>query len=184
MGTLDIVLLILLGLGAVKGYLQGLIVEFFSFLAFFVGLFLALELTLPVANRFFGSSAYFEIIAVCVFIGLFILLSMAIKVGAKALKKVVDFTFFGTLDNLAGGIAGILKWAFIISIVFWVLDSVGFEFVERYADDSLIFPYIVPIGPKIFGWLSEILPFFKDLIDSMEGISRKGNSLVTSNLNS
>ena len=173
MSTVDIVLLIMLGLGAVKGYLRGFIVELLSFLAFFIGLFLALELTIPVALNVFGETEYHDVIAVIVFIALFILLSMAIKAGAKALKKMVDVTLFGTLDNIAGAVAGVLKWAFVISIVFWVFESVGFDFEEKYANGSFIFPYIVGIGPMVFGWLSDIIPLIQDLMDGMDKMSRK-----------
>ena len=151
MGTFDIILLIFLGLGAVKGYANGFIVEFLTFIAFFIGLFLALELTVPVSLSLFEGRDYFDVGAVIVFIALFILLSLAIKAGAKALKKVIDMTIFGSIDNLMGAFAGAIKWAFVLSVIFWVLDSVGFEIEERYAANAIIFPYIVGIGPTFFG---------------------------------
>lgn len=186
MSTFDIVILVVLGFGAIKGYMRGFIVELFSFIAFIVGLLLALELTIPVTNNLFGESGYFEVIAIVVFIALFILLSLAIKMGAKAIKKALDMTIFGTLDNAFGAIAGILKWAFILSIIFWVFESVGFDLVERNADNTLLFPYIVGIGPSVFEWLSYIIPFIQDLIDSMEKIPKNRATyvtLITRNLN-
>ena len=110
---------------------------------------------------------------------MFLLLSFGIKLAAKFIKNAIDVTFFGTLDNIAGAIGGVAKWAFIISIVFWVFDSVGFAFTDRYGDDSMILPYIVGIGPKVFGWLSEVLPMMKDLIDSMDDLSKKKDDLLT-----
>jgi membrane protein required for colicin V production len=159
--------------------MQGFIVELFSFVAFFVGLFLALELTIPVSLRFFGDSSYFDFVAILVFIVLFLLLSFGIKLAAKFIKNAIDVTFFGTLDNLAGALAGIAKWAFIISIVFWIFDSVGFALSDKYGDNSIILPYIVGIGPKVFGWLSEVLPLMKDLIDTMEDLPNKKDSFLT-----
>ncbi|GAB4238414.1 MAG: hypothetical protein Tsb0034_14010 [Ekhidna sp.] len=179
MSTFDIVLLILLGAGAVKGYLNGFIVEVVSFLAFFIGLFLALELTVPVSKSFFGDSNWFELASIIVFILLFILLSMAIKAGAKMLKKAIDITVFGTLDNMVGALSGALKWAFIVSVVFWVFESVGIDIQERYAYDSFIFPYIVGIGPVVFGALSDLIPLFQDLIDAMEKMSRPESTRMT-----
>lgn len=162
-----------------KGYLRGFIVELFSFIAFVVGLLLALELTVPVSKNLFGGSSYFEVIAVVVFIVLFILLSMAIKLGAKAIKKALDMTIFGTMDNVAGAIAGLFKWAFILSIIFWVLESVGFNLVEKYADKTVVFPYIVGIGPTVFEWLGYVIPFIQDLIDSMEDMSQSRATYVS-----
>lgn len=179
MGVLDIVLLVVLGFGAIKGFRQGFIVEIFSFFAFFVGLFVALEFTIPVALYLFGSSSFFDVGAIVVFIGLFILLSFLIKLGAKAIKNIVDFTFFGTLDNAFGAIAGVFKSAFILSIILWVFDSVGFDIVDRYSDGTVIFPYIVVIGPTVFGWLSGILPFIEELIDTMDHLPRSKDSVLT-----
>ena len=179
MSTFDIILLIVLGFGALKGYMRGSIVELFSFLAFFIGILLALELTIPVTTNFFGESSYFDLVAVFVFIALFILLSLLIKMGAKTLKNAIDLTIFGTLDNMFGAIAGVFKWAFILSIIFWVFESVGFDLVERYADNTLLFPYIVNIGPKVFEWAGYVIPLFQDLIDSMENMPDKGSSYIT-----
>ena len=179
MGTFDIAILVILGIGAVKGYMRGFIVELFSLIAFILGLLLALELTIPVARNLFAENNYFDVIAVVVFIALFILLSMLIKLGAKAIKKALDMTIFGTLDNAAGAIAGILKWAFILSVVFWVFDSVGFDLVESYADKTVLFPYIVGIGPTVFEWLSYVIPFVQDLIDSMQDLPKNRESYVS-----
>ncbi len=184
MSTFDIVILVILGFGTFKGYTRGFIVEFFSFLAFFIGLFVALELTVPVAEWLFRNSSFFELLSILVFIALFILLSLAIKAGARILKGMIDATIFGALDNVVGALAGMIKWIFILSIITWVFDSVGFNIEDRYASDAVIFPYIVDIGPKIFSWLSEILPFIQDLIDSLENMSKKDDSLMTNVVNS
>ena len=180
MNTLDIVILVILGFGAIKGYRRGFIVEFLSFLAFFLGLFLALELTIPTTKWLFGSSSYYQLASILTFIGLFILLSLAIKAGAKVFKGVVDTTIFGGLDDIIGALAGIIKWIFVLSIVIWVFDSVGFNIKDRYASDAVIFPYIVDIGPEVFRWLSKIMPFIQDLIDSLENASNKDDGLLTS----
>ena len=95
------------------------------------------------------------------------------------MKKALDMTVFGTLDNVAGAIAGLLKWAFIVSIIFWVFESVGFDLVEKHADNALLFPYIVGIGPTVFEWLGYIIPFIQDLIDSMESIPKNRETYVT-----
>lgn len=106
---------------------------------------------------------------------------MLIKLGAKALKGAIDLTLFGSVDNLAGALAGILKWAFILSIVFWVFESVGFDLVEKHVDNTLLFPYIVGIGPTVFEWVGYILPFIQDLIDSMEQLPKENSYVMVMN---
>ncbi len=179
MNTFDIVILVIVAFGIIKGYMRGFIVEFLSFIAFFLGLFLALELTVPVASWLFKNSSFSEVKSILVFIGLFVLLSIGIKLGAKIIKGMVDATIFGRLDNLVGALAGGLKWAFLISIVVWVSSSVGIDLVERYGSDAIILPYIVDVGPEAFHWLSKSLPFIRDLIDSLENLTSRSNELMT-----
>ena len=87
MSTADWVVVAILAFGAVKGYLRGFVVEAFSFFGFFIGLIVALQLTIPVSLRFFAESDYFDIIAILVFIVLFILLGLGIKMAAKLIKN-------------------------------------------------------------------------------------------------
>ncbi len=179
MGFFDIILLILLGLGGIRGFRNGFIVEALSFFAFFIGLFIALEFTIPVTLSLFGSSSFFDLIAIVVFILLFVLLSFLIKLGAKSMKNVVDFTLLGVVDNFFGAVAGVFKSAFIISIIFWVIESVGVDVVDRYSDDTVIFPYIVGMGPTVFEWLSGLIPLIRDLIDTMESLPANKDSVLT-----
>lgn len=179
MGIFDIFVLILIALGAFKGYTNGFVVELFSLLAFFIGILLALQLTIPVTIRFFGDSNYFEVISILVFIGLFILLSFLIKAGAKLLKSAIDITPFGILDNIAGAVSGVLKLAVIISVVIWVSSSVGIDFQNAYAKESVIFPYIVDIGPSVFKAIGHLIPVIQDLIDSMDNIPKTKDTLIS-----
>lgn len=179
MGTYDIIIIIAIGIGAVKGYLNGFIVESFSVLGFFLGLIFAMHLALPVTARFFSDSHFFDLIAIVVFIVLFVLLSMGIRFGAKVLKKMIDITIFGTLDNMAGGLLGLIKWAFLLSVFIWIFDSIGISSQEYFEKESVIYPYIKPFGPVVFGWFSEILPFIHDLMDTMEDLPRSKSTYLT-----
>ncbi len=179
MNYLDIFFIAVIAIGAVKGYMKGLVVEIFSFLAFFIGIFVAIKLTIPVANRFFDSDDYFQLITVAVFIGLFIAVILIINLIAKALKKVLDLTFLGLFDNVLGALAGVFKWAFIISVFFWVFDSIGLRLPDEQSDGSLIYPIVERLGPTVFAWVSNMLPFIQDMIDSLKNISDKHKGVYT-----
>ncbi|WP_421892658.1 CvpA family protein [Marinoscillum sp.] len=179
MNYLDIFFLVVFIIGGIKGYMKGFIIEIFSFFAFFVGLFVAIELTIPVANRFFDSSDYYQLLTVGVFVILFLIAVLLINLAAKIIKKAVDLTFMGFFDNILGALAGIFKWAFIVSVFFWVFDSIGVRLPSEQSDGSLIFPYIESIGPKTFEWISKVLPFLEDMIDSLKNIGEKGKAVYT-----
>lgn len=181
MSILDIILVILLGMGAIKGFRRGCIVEVFSFLAFFVGLFFALELALPVSRYLFSFSTnhFSHVATVVIFILLLVALMVAIKAMARAIKNALNITMLTTVDNLLGAVIGGLKSAFILSVVFWLFDSVGFNVVERFATHTFIFPYIKHIGPMVFEWVSFLIPVVKDLIEEMKNLSEYQNTVLT-----
>lgn len=168
----------ILGFGAIKGYLNGFIVEVVSFLGFFIGLILSLQLTIPVTTWLFSGGDYYDLFSILVFIALFILLSIGIKMGARLLKRMIDVTIFGTVDNIVGGVTGIIKWGFIVSMIAWVFESVGFTFQGNITDDSLIFPYISRVGPVVLEWIGNSIPFIQELIDSLESIPSKDDYLT------
>jgi len=176
---LDIVFMVIFVIAAVKGYTKGFILELFSFIAFFAGLFLAIKLTIPLANMYFDGSDYFYLITIGVFLAVLIGVIFGVNILGKVLKKGVHLTFLGLFDSILGIMASLLKWAFIISVVFWVMDSIGFGFIEDKAADSFVFPWIKNIGPAIFNWFASMLPFIQDMIDSMDDINKKQEELYT-----
>ena len=179
MSTADIIILVILGFGAIKGFMNGFIVEVVSFFGFFIGLILALQFTIPVTTWLFAESSYLDFIAIGVFVGLFVLLTVGIKLGAKILKKMIDVTIFGTLDTLVGAVTGIVKWGFLISMLAWIFNSVGFEVQKSFLNESIIFPYLAKVGPAIFDWIGRLIPYIQDLIDSLDSIPSTKQEYLT-----
>jgi membrane protein required for colicin V production len=169
----DIFLVGVLVFGAVKGFMKGFVVEIFSLAAFFVGLFIAIEFTIPLTMEYFGDHAWFPVISIAVFLAIFLVITLLISITAKLIKKALHLTFFGVFDSIFGAILGVIKWALVISVVLWVFKAVGISLPKEYVDDSLVFPLIAAIGPTAFEWAGAILPFFGDIFDSLEKIEKK-----------
>ena len=167
MNYVDIFLLVILVLGAVRGYSKGLVVELFSLIAFFFGLFGAIKFSGPIAAMFFGESDFYTIGLVGVFIVLFIALSVLINLLAKLIKKGVDLIFLGWIDNILGGLLGIVKWGFLVSMLVLMLKAGGMLLPQRDLDKSRIYPYIENIGPSAFNALDSVFPFLENFIDSI-----------------
>ncbi len=163
----------------IKGYMKGLVMELFSFIGFFAGLFAAIKLTIPISNSFFQDTEYFQILTIGVFIVLFVVVVLIMNLLGKILKKAVDITFLGFFDNILGALASVFKWAFIFSVIIWVFDSIGLRIPAEFISDSIIYPIIEVIGPKVFEWVSYVMPFVKDMIDSLENITGKSKSVYT-----
>ena len=173
MNYVDIFLLVILVLGAVRGYSKGLIIELFSLIAFFFGLFGAIRFSGPIATIFFADSAYYPVALVGVFILLFVVLSLGINLAAKLIKKAVDLIFLGWFDNVLGAIVGVLKWSFLVSMLIVMLNAGGMHLPNSDLKSSRIYPYIENIGPNAFEALDTVFPFLKDILNSVTEIDKK-----------
>lgn len=173
MNYIDIFILIILGLAAVRGFSKGLIVELFSFVAFFFGIFAALEFAAPVANALAEGSAWYGLVLVGVFVLLFFVLSFVVNFLAKVIRKAVQLILLGWLDSLLGSAIGVIKWAFILSVILWVMTAVGFQLPSRDLDRSMFYSYVAGIGPGAFDLIQTLLPFldeFRELRERNGGI--------------
>ena len=168
MNYLDIFLIFVFAFSAYKGYQKGLLVALFSLLAFFLCLFMAIKFTAPISVKFFSDSTYFEGIAIAIFISIFAILILVIHLLSKALKTILDFTPLGILDNILGAGLNIFKIAFVLSVLFWVIDSLGIDFSKEYIDNSIILSYIILFAPKSFEAIGSFIPYFKDIFDMFD----------------
>lgn len=173
MATFDIIVCIVVILAAIKGFQTGLVLEVFSFAAFFVGLFLALKLTFPISEEYFGDSDAFWIISIIIFLVLLFAVIWVAKVFATSIKKILDFTPAGILDNLLGSLFSIIKWLFLFSTVLWVMESTDLGFPKRWLEESRLYEVVSRFAPVIVDVVSYYIPWFQDVMDSMERIKMR-----------
>lgn len=139
--------------GAAKGFLKGII----SFLSVFCGVFVGLKF-MGYAVALLGDMKGVNprIIPYIAFAIVFILTSSLISILGKMVKPAEDSAIYSGLDQALGGFLGLLKTSFMISVLFWICDSV--ELNGWYIEKSVVYPYLAPIAPKIAGWISHIVP--------------------------
>ncbi|MDN5201554.1 CvpA family protein [Fulvivirgaceae bacterium BMA10] len=169
MGTLDIIFLVVLGFGAYRGYKKGLLLELIGFLALviaIVGAFKLLHVGIAfLENHFNGFSHILPFIA---FILLFVGIIILINILGRAIKKILDLTLLGSVDNLFGAILGILKWSFGVSLFLWLITKAGFGLPEHLTENTFLYPIIEPIGPQVIDFVASIVPYSEELIDSIK----------------
>ena len=129
---------------------------------------MAIKFTAPISVKFFSDSTYFEWIAIAIFIAIFALLILGIHLLSKALKTILDFTPLGILDNILGAALNIFKIVFVLSILFWVIDSLGVDFSSEYINNSIILSYIILFAPESFEAIGSFIPYFKDIFDMFD----------------
>ncbi len=86
----------------------------------------------------------------------------------KLVKKMLDMTLLGGLDKFAGAILGIVKWAIGVSIILWLVNNFGVELPGQEQENLVLYPFLTELGPKLISSLDVVLPFAKDMIESIK----------------
>ena len=159
MHALDIIILILLGFGLVKGFFKGLFVELASLIGLVAGVYGAYYFSDYSANflreHFSWNENYLQISAFAI---TFMLILLSIIVAGKALTKLADFAALGLLNKFLGGLFGLLKMAVIIGVLitlFALINSNLMLIEEKTLQTSIFFEPIKATALNIFPDLLE-----------------------------
>lgn len=168
MNVLDIILLLLLLFGMVRGFMRGLFVELASLVALLAGVYGAIHFS-NYAATFLKNHVEWEqkYISAVAFAITFIVIVLVISLAGKALTKLADFAMLGIVNKILGALFGVLKTAFILSILLVVIEKINSS-VLLISDDtkeaSALYYPIHNLAPMIF----PILLDTKELIDEDE----------------
>lgn len=124
MNFLDILIVIPLIYAAYKGFKHGLIIEVFTFLALFVGLYAGIHFSDSVASflktQFHWDSPYLPVISfTLVFLGL----GAMIYFAGKAIERVVKVVNLSPLNKLFGSVFGLIKALYFVSVALVLIES-------------------------------------------------------------
>jgi membrane protein required for colicin V production len=162
-------LIILFIIGAYHGYKKGLILELISIIAFLlaiIGGFKLLHIGMEYVSRVYdGFGSFLPFVA---FLVLFVLIIIVISTIGKILKKIIDWTPLGVVDNFAGALLGVLKWALGVSIVLWVITTLNLDFDNETLKNSRILPITNQMLTSVGNFISTIFPSFEDFINTLK----------------
>lgn len=169
MNGLDIILFILFGIGAYHGYKKGLILELIMIIAFvlaIIGGFKLIHIGMHYISAMYdGFGSFLPFVA---FLVIFVLIIILVNTVGSMLKKIIDWTPLGVVDNFAGALLGALKWALGVSICFWVINTLGLDFVSDAVQNSKILPFANKILSTVGEFISTIFPSFDDFISTLK----------------
>lgn len=166
MNTVDIVILVFLLIGAYTGYKKGMVMEIISLIAFFVALIAGIKLLdwgISVLAEYIDG--YDSLLPIMAFSLIFIGIILSLNLLGKAVKKVLDMTLLGSLDDIVGSLMGIVKWALFVSIFIWIFESFGGQFSPESTDDSLLYWPVAGLAPNLFEFFSDLFPYFMDFFE-------------------
>lgn len=142
MNYIDIIILLILVYGAVRGFFKGLIVEVFTLLGLVLGIFLAMKYSVYAENvlRDFlnVSEPYLHPVGLAV---TFLLVAVVTYLLGKMLTKLVDVIALGIPNKLLGMVFGVLKYFVLICFVLMITDSLNetFGFLKAETQEKSIF---------------------------------------------
>ena len=166
MNWIDIVLLLILGAAAVKGFFRGFIVEVCTLLGLVIGIWAGVHLN-ERAAQWMGLDPDQAVIS-------FIVVFLAVLVGAhligKGLTKVIDVAQLGLPNKLAGVLFGALRSAFVLSVVLNILfakEAAAWTPNKETREGSVLYEPLRAFAPLILPALGET-KWVRKAIDEVE----------------
>jgi membrane protein required for colicin V production len=161
---MDVLLIIVLLMGAFGGYRKGFLAELFSLLGIVLGIlagFKLMGIAMVSLTRYYDIDD--KILPYVAFGIVFVIVAILVSLLGKFLKSSIEKTVLGNADQLAGSLLGIFKSAFMASVVLWIISSVQMNLPDHWTEDSWLYPPIATLAPTVTSWVAEVFPVFSDL---------------------
>ncbi len=158
MNYIDLIIAIPLVWGVFVGFKNGLIIEVASLAALLLGIFGAIHFSDLTANFLVTNlnitTQYINLIAFAVtFVGIVIVVHLL----AKMIDKLVKAVALGFVNRLLGMVFGLIKYAFIISIILVIINAINRNktFIsEEKIENSILYKPLSAFAPTIFPYLN------------------------------
>lgn len=161
MNVIDIIIIVLLAFGLIQGLMKGFIVELASLAALIAGIYGALHFSYFMVdflnNRFPWEVSTVKLVA---FVCTFIVIVLAVVLVGKLLTKLANLIALGILNRLLGGIFGVLKIAFLLSVLLLFFER--FNHNDRFVaqqklENSSLYEPLKNVAPTFLPSILEII---------------------------
>ncbi len=153
MNYIDIILGILLIWGMIKGLSKGLFTSLASLVALVVGIYIAVHFS-HVAGAYLEQYVDWSegAMKLAAFAVTFILVVILVSLAGKLLTKIADYAALGILNKILGGVFGVLKVAFIASVIIIFVDSLNQNITiikKETLDNSILYNPVRKLAPMV-----------------------------------
>lgn len=153
MNFLDIILILPVIWFAYKGFTKGFIIELTSLVALVLGVFIAINFSYFAADFLTDNTEIpHKYISIIAFVITFIAIVIATFAIGKLLEKVINLLLLGFINKIAGCLFGILKAAFILSVIIFIINSFDSKqtvITKKIRENSILYKPIASIAPYI-----------------------------------
>ncbi|MCX6290660.1 MAG: CvpA family protein [Bacteroidetes bacterium] len=160
MNYIDIILAVLLLTGLVRGFMKGFVFEIAVLGAFFLGMFAGFHFAYVVQPWLLKIGKMNpQTLSFISFITVFILVSVGIFFLAKLFEGLINIAALGIFNKILGAVFGLLKYAFVISLVLYFFNRVDTQYhyvsADAKAESHLYYP-VLKLSPVLLPVLEEI----------------------------
>ena len=159
MNWIDAIILIILGIAAVRGFIDGFVKEVAALAALILGIWGAIKFSAFTAAKLYEwfdmTGQYVGIIAFLITFGVIVIVIHFVGILAD---KVIDAVSLGFLNRILGIVFGLIKSVLILSVIFSVLNAIDARkpfIIKRKISESKLYYPISDIVPAIFPVLGE-----------------------------
>lgn len=154
MNTIDVILLVFLGFGLIRGFIRGLIVELGTLLAVVIGIYGAIHFSFYLTQIL---SQYIELnpstMKALSFALTLILIMLVVMLLAKILTKLVKSMSLGFFNRIGGGFFGLVKQAVIAGAVLLFLERTWqtSEWIpQEVVENSHLYHIVKNVGQLVY----------------------------------
>ncbi|MFM8739777.1 MAG: CvpA family protein, partial [Cytophagales bacterium] len=79
------------------------------------------------------------------------------------IKHLMDDTFLGKVDAIAGAVLSVFKYAFCLSVVIWLANALNVSLPQNWINGSFLYPQVAKLAQKVSTWVGDLIPFFKEI---------------------
>lgn len=163
MSKIDIAITLLLAVGGYFGYKRGFLAELFFFVALVVGVLVGFKCTgygVAYLHKQFNADTTF--LPYLSFLIIFILVVIVVIFIGKRIRHLMDDTFLGKVDSIAGAVLGVMKYAFCASVLFWLAEKINYTLPESWERGSWLYPKTLHFAKSVSEFFGGFVPFFKE----------------------
>jgi membrane protein required for colicin V production len=165
---LDIIIAIPLLWGAYRGFKRGFIFEIFMLIGLILGLYIAFKFS-SLLNSWVSKivSADSAVIPYMSFIIVFAAILLILILFAKLLENILKAVSLNALNQVAGAVLGIVKFALVMSVILWGFKSLEphWNFINAATKkQSLLYEPVLKTASFLTPALQDIKEEFKEKV--------------------
>ena len=167
MTWLDVVILLPLLIGLVRGFMKGLITEIIAILAVVLG-FIGAKLwgqafSAWILTQFTWPQAVCDAVAYAL---LFLGITIALNIVGRLISKLLKAIHLGWINRLLGALFGTVKWALVVLALVFCINKLDtqFSFLQpELKSSSLLYETAVKYADKALDYLKSSSPKIPDI---------------------